>query len=301
MTDAIQQPKMDARTRRRLTGMGLFARFATVELWLGLGLAAILILLALFGDALMTAAPGEGNLRARLKPPAFEAGGTTFWLGTDQLGRDQWSRLLAGLPWSLGVALLSTAIAAAIGTALGLLAAEAPGWTRTVINQVVDTVLSFPGLVIAICIVALAGRGFWPLTLTLGLLSWPVFTRVAYAEALSVMKREYVMAAQLLGAGRMAILAGHVLPALLPTLAVVFAFHFADMLIAESALSFLGIGAPLGTPSWGAMLSDSRQYLTTAPWMMLVPAGAIVLAVVTANLIGDGLVHLTRRRGRERG
>lgn len=296
MSDAAETRSVVA---PRLSRGAFLARFGTVELWLGLGLALVLCALALAGDLLTTVGPGDGNLRARLKPPGFSLGNTTFILGTDQLGRDQWSRLLAGLPWSLGVAFVSTAIAAAIGTALGLLAAEAPGRTRTAINQVVDTVLSFPGLVIAICIVALAGRGFWPLTLTLGFLSWPVFTRVAYAEALSVMKREYVTASRLLGAGRAAVLAGHVLPALLPTLSVVFAFHFADMLIAESALSFLGIGAPLGTPSWGAMLSDSRQYLTTAPWMMLVPAGAIVLAVVTANLIGDGLVGLSRRRGRE--
>jgi peptide/nickel transport system permease protein len=151
---------------------------------------------------------------------------------------------------------------------------------------------------VAICIIAVFGQGFQQLVLTLGFLSWPVFARVVYAEALSLLEREYVLSAQLIGVNRLIILYRHVLPGLRATLMVMLAFHFADMLIAESALSFLGIGAPLGEPTWGNMLAASRDKLFQAPWMMLVPASAIVLAVVTANLVGDGIATVSRRLGK---
>jgi peptide/nickel transport system permease protein len=142
------------------------------------------------------------------------------------------------------------------------------------------------------------GHGFLPLVLTLGLLSWPIFMRVAYAEASSIYARDYVKAARIAGAGRWAIMTGHVLPGLRASLLVVFALHFATLLIAESGLSFLGIGAPLGVPTWGNMLAESRQYVLVAPRLLLVPAGAIIVAVITANLLGDGLAAVARRRGR---
>lgn len=147
--------------------------------------------------------------------------------------------------------------------------------------------------------IAVLGRGFVPLVATLSIASWPLFARVVYAETLGLREREYVLAARLSGIrGRRALLI-HVVPGLRPTLLVMAAFTFADMLIAESALSFLGIGAPLAEPTWGNMLSESRLYLVDAPWMMLAPAATIVLAAVTGNLIGDGLA--ARARQRERG
>jgi peptide/nickel transport system permease protein len=142
------------------------------------------------------------------------------------------------------------------------------------------------------------GHGFLPLVLTLGLLSWPIYMRVVYAEASSIYARDYVKAAHIAGAGRLAIMLGHVLPGLRASLLVIFALHFATLLIAESGLSFLGIGAPLGVPTWGNMLAESRQYVLVAPRLLLVPAGAIIFAVITANLLGDGLAAVARRRGR---
>ena len=233
----------------------------------------------------LAADPMATDRPRRFSTPLHESG----WLGTDQLGRDLLARALAGLRWSVAVAVAATLLAAAVGTLLGLLAADRPGWIRASVNQLVDMVLSFPGLVVAIVVIAVLGHGFWPLVLTLGLLSWPVFARVIYAEARSALGRDYVLAARLSGESRARILAGHVLPALRPSLAVMFAFHFADMLIAESALSFLGVGTPLGEPSLGNMLAESRQYLFVAPHLMYVPAAVIVLAVIAANLVGDGL------------
>lgn len=258
---------------------------------LGAALALLLLGASLLLPLLLGVDPMVTDLGRRLAAPGQQG----FILGSDQLGRDILARILAGLNWSLAVAAVSTALAALIGVVLGLLAADRPGLLRTVINQLVDMVLSFPGLVIAIVVIAVLGHGFWPLVLTLGVLSWPVFARVVYAEARSVLAEDYVLAARLLGTSRLRVLLGHVLPGLTPSLMVMLAFHFADMMIAESALSFLGVGAPLGTASLGNMLSESRQYLFVAPYMMLLPAAAIVLAVVAANLIGDGLAAAGRR------
>jgi peptide/nickel transport system permease protein len=235
-----------------------------------------------------------GNLMLRWKAP-LEGGAL---LGTDQLGRSLFWRVAAGMPWSLGIAFTATVIAMTLGTAAGLVAAWRPGFVRRAVQHLVDTVIAFPSLVLAVTVIALLGRGFWPLAAVLGLATWPIAARVVYAEAMSISKRDYVVAAQLAGVGSATILITHVLPALRPTLLVMFAFTFADMLIAESALSFLGIGVPLTAPSWGNMLSESREYLVEAPWQMLVPATAIVLAVVAFNLIGDGVAAKARLRSR---
>ncbi len=285
----------DQRAEKAVDNAGTkFTDRLTVEIVIGILFAGIVLGLLIFRPLLSTHDPMQGDLMLRFQPPGTE----NHWLGTDELGRDIWSRVLAGLQWSMSAAVTATAIAFVIGTLLGLLAARFPGFVRTIIRQSIDTVLSFPGLIVAICVIAVFGQGFQQLVLTLGLLSWPVFARVVYAEALSLLEREYVLSAQLIGVNRMTVLYRHVLPGLRATLMVMIAFHFADMLIAESALSFLGIGAPLGEPTWGNMLAASRDKLFQAPWMMLVPAGAIVLAVVTANLVGDGIATVSRRLGK---
>ena len=264
------------------------------ELLIGLALTVCFVLMAIFGSALSPHDPMQGDLYDRFAPLGTEGN----WLGTDHLGRDLWARVAEGASWSIAVALVSNAISMAIGIALGLIAAERSGWMRTIFEQSVATVLAFPGLIIAICIVAVFGQGFWPLVLTLGLLTWPVIARIVYAEASSLFKRDYITAAYCMGASRRRVFLTHLIPALSPTLMVVTAFHFADMLIAESALSFLGIGAPLGAPTWGNMLAESRVYLFQAPGMLFVPAAAIVLAVLAANLLGQGLSARSMKRGR---
>ena len=255
---------------------------------------SLLLLLSLASSELTPYDPMDGDIMFRLKPMMTSG----HWLGTDQLGRDLLSRLLAGLPWSLGIAFLATLISMVIGVLAGLVAALQPGPLRTVINRLVDMIIAFPGLVIAICVIAVVGRGFWPLTVTLGVLTWPFFARVIYAEALSLMKRDYVLAARLFAVPPAMILWRHILPGLKPTLLVMLAFHFADMLIAESALSFLGLGAPLSAPTWGNMLADSRQYLLIAPTMMMAPGFAIIFVVVTLNLLGDGINKASRDSAR---
>jgi peptide/nickel transport system permease protein len=267
--------------------------FGNLELAIGILLFAVILVLVIFRTQLQTHDPFTGNLLDRFS----EIGVGGHLLGTDNLGRDVWSRLLEGIRWSVSAAGLATLIAFALGSLVGLMAAQFPGWVRTVLNQLVDMALAFPSLIIAIIAVAVVGRGFWPLTITLGLVSWPVFARVVFAETLSLLERDFVIAARTFGARPAAILLGHVMPGLRPTLTVVLAFHFADMLVAESALSFLGLGAPLGVPTWGNLLQESRDYLTVAPWLLAVPSAGIIYAVVTVNFIGDGLASIARRKG----
>ena len=267
---------------------------ANPEIIIAFTLFTILTIIAVFGQILQTHEPMQGDLMQRFTAP----GNNGYIMGSDHLGRDLWSRMVEGLQWSMACALTANVINLAIGATLGLLAAEKPGWLRICINQLVYTLQSLPGLVILICVVVVVGQGFMTLVLTLGLLSWVVYMRVIYAEASSLYQREYVQAARLAGVNRWAIMFGHILPGVRASLFVVFAFHFAGLLIAESALSFLGLGAPLGVPTWGNMLAESRQYMIRAPWMLIVPAGAIVTAVVTMNLVGDGIASLSRKKGR---
>jgi len=263
----------------------------TPELAIGGGLFICLLLLSFFAEAFQTHDPVKSDLTQRF----LDIGEQGHWLGTDHLGRDVWSRLVAGLQWSMACAFAANVINLVIGTAFGLAAAEREGMLRDVARQITDALQAFPSLIAAIVVVVLVGQGFVPLVLTLGLLSWPIFMRVTNAEASSLYTRDYVKAAQLAGVGRVRIMLGHIVPGLRASLVSVFALHFAALLIAESALSFLGIGAPLGVPTWGNMLAESRQYVLVEPRLLLVPASAIILTVIAANLVGDGLGAQARR------
>jgi peptide/nickel transport system permease protein len=257
------------------------------------GLAAVAACTAA-GSALAGFDPAHVATADRLLAP----GAAGHRLGTDQLGRDVLARTLAAFRWSLAVALCALLIGGVAGSAAGLAAGWHDGWPRALLSRAMDTAVAFPALVLALAVIAAAGHGFWALVLVLGLVNWVVFARVVLAETREIRSREYVLAARLLGLGDARIVLGPVLRALRPTLLVVAAFAFADLLVAEASLSFLGIGAPLGTPSWGSMLADSRQYVFTAPWLLYAPAAAVVLAVLTANLIGDGLAQLWGGDGR---
>jgi peptide/nickel transport system permease protein len=221
----------------------------------------------------------------RLQGPSLSGA----WFGTDGLGQDVYSRVIAGFRWSLGIGTVGTLLGGFIGLTLGVSAAWSRKTLRTILSRIIDIGISFPYLIIAVTIVTVVGRGFWPLALTLGLVCWPTIARVVYAETLTLREREYVTAARLFGISSLRSIFTHILPALRPTIQVVAAFTFAELLIAESGLSFLGLGAPLGTPTWGNMLNDSRVYMATSPWMMLAPVSAIIITIFAANLLGEGL------------
>lgn len=260
------------------------------EIAAGGALLGSMLLLALLGPGMTGHDPQFIDLERRFLPP-MSAG---HLLGTDQLGRDVQARLLVGLRWSLAAALCATVLASLVGTALGIVAARSRTFIGTAIRQLTAFAQSFPVFVLALSLVAIVGVGFVAVVSILGLVTWPVFCRVVQAEAGSLFAREYVLAAEMLQMSAARLYLRHILPGLASSLSVLVAFHFADMLIAESALSFLGIGAPLGAATWGGMLQESRAWLLQAPWLLLAPAAAVVLLVIAANLLGDGLRrHLT--------
>jgi peptide/nickel transport system permease protein len=249
-----------------------------------LGLVALVICTA-FTDALAGFDAEAQSLSERLLPPLTDG----HLLGTDKLGRDLFARVLHGFRWSLPVGFLAAVIATLLGTVIGVSAGWSENWVRTALTRLIDLGISFPYFVLATAVIAIVGRGFWTLVLVLGLVAWVSMARVIYAETRALKEREYILAARLMGVAPLRIVATYVLRGLRHRIMVMFAFVFADLLVAEAALSFLGIGAPVGTPSWGNMLFTARENIFSAPWMLWAPALAVVLAVVTANFIGDGL------------
>jgi peptide/nickel transport system permease protein len=267
---------------------------SNIQLAVGSTMAVLIVAVAILSPWLMPHDPGETDLTARY----LGLGEQGHLLGTDELGRDVFSRVVAGFRWSLGVSLTAAAVAATLGTSIGLWAGWARGRTRAALTRIIDMGISFPTLVIAVVVLAVAGRGFFSMALTLGAVSWPMFARVIYAETSSVREREFVTASRIIGASSLRTVVTNVLPAVRPTLVAMVAFAFADLLIAESGLSFLGLGSPLGTPTWGNILAEGRRSLVDAPWIMAAPAITIVLAVMAANLIGDGIATNFRKKSR---
>ena len=215
-------------------------------------------------------------------------------LGTDHRGRSVWSRIVHGAGTSLEVALAATALALSVGLLIGLIAGYVGGWVDATLMRVVDLFLAFPFLLLAILLAALLrqtglGGGTAPVFITLGAVSWTTMARVIRGKVLSLREREFVQAAHALGAGTGRILGRHLLPNVLGVVVVLATLGFAQMILAESVLSYLGLGPPPPTPTWGRMLYEGRVYYQTAPWLIAAPGVAIVLAVVGFNLLGEGL------------
>jgi ABC-type dipeptide/oligopeptide/nickel transport system permease subunit len=215
-------------------------------------------------------------------------------LGTDSLGRDVWSRVVGGAAVSLQVAALATLISLTIGVAIGLIAGYAGGVVDAALMRLVDLVLSFPFLLLAILLAALlreahVGGGTAPVFITLGVVGWTTMARVVRGKVLTIRELEFVNAARAIGAGPGRILVRHLLPNVLGVVLVLAALGFAQNILAESTLSYLGLGPPPPTPTWGRMLSEGQAYYRTAPWLIVAPGVAILLTVVSFNLLGEGL------------
>ena len=225
-------------------------------------------------------------------PPSSQA-----LLGTDPLGRDVWARVCAGASVSLELAALSTLLALALGLSVGLTAGYAGGWVDSALMRLVDLVLAFPYLLLAILLAALLREanlagGTAPVVLTIAICSWTAMARVIRGKTLSLARSEHVIAARALGASPLRIVVRHVLPNVAGVVIVVTALGFAQNLLAESVLSYLGLGPPPPAPTWGRMLYEGRVYYRTAPWLSIAPGVAILTAVVAFNLLGDGLRDL---------
>lgn len=249
-----------------------------------LGILAICIL----GATWLSGDPLEQELGVRLLPPAWMVGAARGHpLGTDHLGRDVLSRLLYGGRLSMFIGIAAAMAAAFLGTTLGVVAGIRGGRVGDFIMRLADVQHAFPFIVLAIAIIAVIGASLVNLLVTLALWGWASFARVSWAEILSLKEREFIQAARAIGASSGRIVWVHFLPNLVSPLIVLFTFSVAQMVVAESSLSFLGLGIPPPDPSWGSMLSDGRVHLTTAWWLATFPGLMVMVAVLGVNLLGD--------------
>jgi ABC-type dipeptide/oligopeptide/nickel transport system permease subunit len=249
--------------------------------------------LVVLGAGLAPLLASEGPLAAdttrSLLPP-----GASSMMGTDLLGREISTRLLWGGRWTLGTGFLGLAIAVGLGLPAGLAAGFLGGRVESVTMQLVDTLLAFPGLLLAMAVVAVLGPGLASVAVAVGLAAAPAYARIARSVALEVRTQPYVEAVRALGGNAWRNLIHHVLPNAAAPLAAFAATQLGWVLLNSAALSFLGLGAPLGTPEWGAMLDEGQGYLRDAPWVSAFPGAALTLTVLAANLLGDSLQKARR-------
>jgi peptide/nickel transport system permease protein len=259
---------------------------------LGAVVLLLLVLAALFAPLLAPADPLKTGFSTRTKPPAILGFDSSFMLGSDGLGRDILSRLLYGGRISLALAAIAVACSGVVGVGLGLLSGYFGGWVDDVIMRVVDVQLSFPIILLAIAVIAVVGTSLEALLGVLVLAGWVIYARTVRASVLSLRQQDYVVATRALGAGAPRVILRHILPNVQAPILVIGTVQLATMILLESGLSFLGLGVQPPTPSWGYMLAEGRDYLSNAWWISTVPGIAISLAVLAANLVGDGLRDL---------
>jgi peptide/nickel transport system permease protein len=255
---------------------------------IGAALAGLALVAAILAPWLAPHDPVASNFAASLKPP----GTPGHLFGTDQLGRDLFSRVLHGARIALFIGFCTVLVTAAVGGLLGLLAGFFGGWPGAALMRLVDVQLSFPFILLALTINAIVGLGLRNIILSLSAAGWVVYARVVRGEVLSVKQREFVQAAAALGMGRGRLLFRHVLPNVAPSIIIVASLQFSQFIVAEAAISFLGFGVQPPTPAWGSMLSESRDFLYVAWWLAAFPGAALALTALGINLLGDWLRDL---------
>lgn len=279
MVSADDQPnRMRARPARRFR-----PRWSSVAL--GGTALALLVFAALLADFIAPHDPNAQSLTARLLPPLSPG----HILGTDPLGRDVLSRLLYGARVSLIVGTIAVVIGGSVGTLLGLLSGYYGGWIDDIVSWWVNVQLAFPFILLVLAVVAVVGPNLRNLVVVLGLGSWVVYARVLRGQVLSIREREFVIASRVVGATDRRLIWRHVLPNAMLPLIVIASFEFARMIILEASLSFLGLGVEPSVPSWGSMLAEGRSYLDVSWWVATIPGLAIMLTVLSVNLVGDWL------------
>lgn len=257
---------------------------------IGLSLIILLLVIALLAPLIAPHHPYELHSDALRTPPFWSAEGSwRFPLGTDDLGRDQLSRLIFGARLSLSVGLCVVAISLFIGGVLGVLAGFFGGLIDQIIMRSIDLLMSLPSILLALVIVAILGPGLMNSIIAVSLVAIPNFTRVIRGQVLSEMSKEYIQAARSLGVSRPRLLLRHVLPNCMGPIIVQASLGVSDGILNVAALGFLGLGAEPPAPEWGMMLSDGRSYIQTAPWLVTLPGLFILVTVLSFNLFGDGL------------
>ncbi|AZO64701.1 MAG: ABC transporter permease subunit [Mesorhizobium sp.] len=257
---------------------------------IGLVVFSALVLIAIFAPLVAPHSPDEQFRDALLTPPVWQEGGKSmFLLGTDAVGRDMLSRLIFGARFSLFIGLVVVVFSLTSGIILGVLAGYFRGWVDTLIMRVMDVILAFPSLLLALVLVAILGPGLFNAMLAIALVLQPHFARLTRAAVMAEKNREYVISAKVAGASHLRLMVKTILPNCMAPLIVQATLSFSNAILEAAALGFLGVGAQPPTPEWGTMLATAREFILRAPWVVTFPGLAILITVLAINLIGDGL------------
>ncbi|OJY36106.1 MAG: diguanylate cyclase [Rhizobiales bacterium 65-9] len=251
---------------------------------IALGVLLIIIFAAIFAPLIAPYDPAKQSWTAVRKAPS-----ALYWFGTDEVGRDMFSRVIYGARASLMAGVISVCIALGLGAPLGLLAGYMGGWVDALISRFTDAMLACPFLILAIALAAFLGPSLTNAMIAIGVTATPIFVRLTRGQVLTVKVENYIEAARSIGNSQWRIATRHILPNILPQLMVQATVTIATAIIAEAALSFLGLGQQPPAPSWGSMLNVAQRFLTNAPWMAIFPGVAIFATVLSFNLFGDGL------------
>ncbi|WP_137701597.1 ABC transporter permease [Marimonas lutisalis] len=272
--------------------------FGHQGLLIGAIVVAILAIIALLAPLLAPHDPYAQSLMDRMQPPVFLGGTWEHPLGTDHLGRDYLSRLIYGARVSLMIGVIAAVISGVIGTAMGVAAGYFGGKVDAVVTFLINVRLAMPVVLVALAVVAILGGSLTVVIVVLGLLLWDRFAVVMRASTLQVRRREYVAAAQAIGASTPRILLTEIMPNIVNNLIVVVTLEMAHAILLEAALSFLGLGVQPPTPSWGLMVSEGKNMMLFEPWLVLIPGAVLFLLVLAINLMGDGLRDVTAPENR---
>lgn len=285
----VSEGMMNADIQSAPVRVGEWRRF--IRVFMGRGLVIfgfliilILVLTAIFAPLIAPYDPQAPDLETRLSKPS-----AIHWLGSDSIGRDTLSRVIYGTRTSLLIGLVAVGIAAFIGLTLGLIAGFYGGWVYAVIMRVVDAIMAFPMILLAMVIAALLGGGIVNVIIALGVSMMPSYARLMSAQVMSIKQTDYVMAERSLGSSNIRIMFRHIAPNCLPPLIVLVTMMLGATILAEAGLSFLGVGIEPPMAAWGAMVSEGRGYLLSDPMLSIAPGGAIMLVVFAFNMVGDGL------------
>jgi peptide/nickel transport system permease protein len=286
----MQSLTLESATEERPASRASRLPHLSVKAFTGGAIVLIFIMVGILGPGLAPADPNKQELTAMLKAP--EGIGSAHALGTDNLGRDIFSRVIHGSRVSLLVAFAVVFVSGFVGITLGAISGYFGGKVDFIIQKLVEVVWAFPPLLLGITIMAFLGQGLFNLILALVAQRWIPYCRVVRGQTLSLRSRDFVTAAQCLGASNRQIITRHILPNLIQTSLVIGTFAMASSIIAEASLSFLGVGVPPEIPTWGTMLADARIYISTAWWLPLFPGLCIFITVLGINLLGDALRDL---------
>ena len=252
---------------------------------IGLTITVVLVLMSIFANVIAPYDPITQNLAQRLQPP----GTPGHWMGTDDFGRDIWTRILYGSRITLYIVLLVILTAPVVGLIIGTVAGYFGGWTDKVLMRITDIFLAFPKLILALALVAVLGPGMVNAVLAIAITSWPPYARVARAETLTVRNSDYIAAVRLQGAGAARVIWGHVMPMCLPSVIIRVTLDMAGVILTAAGLGFLGLGVQPPQPEWGLMISAGRKFLFEQWWVATMPGLAIFIVSLGFNLLGDGL------------